>query len=56
MPRVYIPIEFNDDELLKEAKEIQEMADALVKKAMHFKVKIKKMEEASSNWKKDEEA
>lgn len=48
MAKLYIPIEFETDELLKEAMEIKQLADELGKKVFKFSIKASVPENVSS--------
>ena len=48
MARIFAEIKFNTDELLKEAQEIQEMAEELGRKVYRFRIKAEAVENSSS--------
>ena len=48
MNKLFVKIEFDQDEMLNEAQEIKEAADELLRKVNRFGLKMKAMEDAPS--------
>ena len=48
MSKLFVRIEFDQEEMLKEAQDIKETADELVRKVNRFGLKMKAMENAPS--------
>lgn len=55
MSKIYIPIEFETNELLEEAQEIKRLADELGRKVYKFSVKASAKSPASSEIKEEAE-